>query len=97
MGISTVSFDKAKIYKNKMFFAEYGRETACLHVFDNFGNNIVNRLAYKPVRTVDGDKVIIMKKNQYEIPEQGTFFKIVQRIYDKTGKFLDSKKEFFKA
>lgn len=97
MTISTVSFDKAKIFKNKMFFAEYHNNGVSLNVFDNFGNNIVNRLAYKPVRTVDGDRVIIMKKNQYEIPEQGTFFQIVQRIYDKTGKFLDSKKEFFKA
>lgn len=97
MTISTVSFDKAKIFKNKMFFMEYHNNGVSLSVFDNFGNNIVNKLAYKPVRTIDGDRVIIMKKNQYEIPNQGIFFKIAQRIYDKTGKFLDAKKEFFKV
>ena len=94
MTISTVSFDKAKIYHNKMFFMEYGKDSVSLKVFDSIGNNIVNRISHQPIKTIDGDRVIIMKKKEYEIPNQGIVFKTVKRIYDKFDNLLDLKKEF---
>lgn len=94
MAISTVSFDKAKIYNNKMFFTEYGKDTICTRVFDNLGNNIINRLAYHPTKKIEGDKLIVMKKTEYEHPKDGMIFKTVKRIYDKFGNLLDVKKEF---
>ncbi len=94
--ISTVSFDKAKIYNNKMFFTEYGKDAISTRVLDSMGNHIINRISYHPVKTIEGDKVIIMKKKEYEIPNQGIIFKTVKRIYDKFGNLPDIKEEFSK-
>ena len=93
MAISTVSFDKAKIYKNKMFFAEYSKNGTSLRVFDNFGKNIFNRITYNPTRTINDDKLVIMKKQEFEFPNQSIIFKTVKRIYDKFGNLKDIKKE----
>ena len=96
MTISTVSFDKAKIYKNKMFFTEHGKDSIATKVFDNLGNNIINRISYTPTKKIEGDKLVIIKKTEYEQPKDGIIFKTVKRIYDKFGNLLDVKKEFSK-
>ena len=96
MTISTVSFDKAKIFKNKMFFIEYGKNATSTKVFDCCGNNIINKNSYLPTIEIEGDKLVIIKKNEYEQPKNGIIFKTVKRIYDKCGNLLDVKKEFIK-
>ena len=97
MNISTVSFDKAKIYKNRMFFAEYGKNSVSMRILDNFGNNIINRISYKPIRKIEGDKFVITQKKEYEIPKQGIVFEITNRIYDRLGKLINIEKEIIKV
>ena len=93
MNISTVSFEKARIYKNKMLFCKNGSESVSLNILDNCGINIINRISHKPVKIFEGDKFIIIKKKEYEIPNEGTVFQTVKRIYDKTKKLLEIKEE----
>ena len=61
MTISTVSFDKAKIYKNKMIFTEYGKDSVSVRIFDNMGKNLVNKISYKPIKKIEGDYFVITK------------------------------------
>ena len=92
MGINTVSFDKARIYKNKMYFTQYNTDKIYTKVFDNNGNNILNRISSKAVKTLQDDCVIISHENKYEYPDKVMIFETLRRIYDKTGKFIKSDK-----
>lgn len=96
MTISTVSFDKAKIYKNKMIFTKYGVNSTSTQLFDSFGRNIVNRISYNPIRTIENDKLVIMKKKEYETQNKSVCFELIKRIYDKTGHLLEIKREIYK-
>ena len=88
MGINNISFDKVRIYKNQIVFTEFGKNGAMSRVFDSNGNNIINKISYKPIKTREGDKIIITRKNQYETPSKTTFFETIKRVYDKTGKLV---------
>lgn len=97
MVISTVSFDKAKIYKNKMFFYRYGKNAASIQVFDDNGTNLVNIVSHKPHKIIQGDILTINKKKEYEIPKEGIFFQNIKRMYNKFGELIDVKKEILKV
>ena len=97
MGISTVSFDKIRIYKNKIVFTNFGKNCVYSKVFDNCGNNVINRISYKPIKTFDENKIVMMRKNQYETPVKGYIFETIKRIYNNFGKLTDIKKEFYEA
>ena len=90
MGISTISFDKAKIYKNKMLFTVYAKNGICTKVFDSNGNNLMNRIAGNPTRQLEGDSIIISRKISYEYPDRNMVTKIIKRIYDTAGKFINT-------
>ena len=88
MGISTISFDKAKIYKNKMLFTVYAKNGIYTRVFDSNGNNIMNRIAGNPIRQLEDDRVTISRKISYEYPNRNMVVKVIKRIYDTAGKFI---------
>ncbi len=88
MTISTISFNQAKIYKDKMFFTLYGKDGVFTRVFDKNGNNILNRISSKASKTTNKDSVIISRKKEYEYSNNNIIFEQIKRIYDKTGKFI---------
>lgn len=90
MTINTVSFNQAKIYKDKMFFTLYGKDGVCTKVFDKNGNNILNRISSKASKTINGDYVVFSRKKEYEYPNNNIIFEQIKRIYDKTGKLITS-------
>ncbi len=94
MGISTVSFDKARIYKDKMFFALNGKNGMCTTVFDSHGIALVQRVSHKAVKTITDDCIIITRKNEYKISGNNIFFELIKRIYDKAGKLIKTEKTF---
>ena len=95
MGISTVSFDKARIYKDKMFFTIHGKDSICTTVLEHYGNNLFNRRSYKAIKSIENDCIVISRRNEYEL-KNGIVFEYINRIYDKTGKFLETKRKLIK-
>ena len=91
MGISTVSFNQARIYKYKMFFTLNGKDSICTAVFDHNGNNLFTRRSYKSVKNEKEDFVVISRRNEYEC-HNNIIFEIIERLYDKTGQFLRTQK-----
>ena len=94
MFISAVSFDKAKMYNNKMFFTNYGKDSTLSQIISSAGNNIINRVSHSPKKYEDGDKIILMRRNDYELPNDKMVFEFIERIYDKNHNLLEVKKYF---
>ena len=93
MQTNTISFDTLKVYKNKIFCAKYGNNSVYTKVFDISGNTILERISYKPKKYIEGDKIIISRKNQYQTTDKQIIFETIQRIYDKFGKLINVKRE----
>ena len=53
MGISTVSFNHAKIYHSRMFFTRYGKNGVYTQVFDKNGKNLLNRVSNNTVKRLN--------------------------------------------
>ena len=90
MTINTVSFNQAKIYKDKMFFTLYGKDGVCTKVFDKNGNNILNRISSRASKTINGDCIVISRKKEYTYPNNTIVFELLKKIYDKTGKLIST-------
>ena len=86
MGISTVSFDKAKIVQNKMVFLRYGKKGVLTNILDSNGTLLYSRISHPSFKKITGDEVIITKQREYELPDNKIVFETVKRFYDKTGK-----------
>jgi len=96
MEISTVSFNQANIYRDKMFFTLYGKNAVSTKVLDKNGNLFLNRISYYPVKAKRGDYTVITRKKEYEFPDKNLIFETVERIYDKAGKLLNTVKHTVK-
>ena len=96
MGISTISFSQANIYRDKMFFTLYGKNAVSTKVLDRNGNLFLSRISYNPVKTTRGDYTVITRKKEYEFPDRNIIFEIIERIYDKAGKLINSEKHTVK-
>ena len=92
MKLSTVSFNQAKIYNSRMFFTLYNKDNTLSQVFDKCGQNLFKRISYKPIKTHTECSTIIMRKNQYELPDRSIMYEYTERIYDKTGKLININK-----
>ena len=92
MTINSITFDKAKIYKDKMFFTLYGRDSVYTKVFDKNGNNILNRITSNPEKTRIGNCVMVSRKIEYQYPDKSIIFEHLKRLYDKTGKLIRAEK-----
>ena len=93
MTISTLIFDKAKIYKNKMIFTIYAKNGIYTKVLDNNGKILFNRISSKPIKEMHGDSITISRKISYEYPNNNITVKTLQRIYDLTGKLITTHKQ----
>ena len=91
MTTSTIIFDNAKIYKGKMFFTLYGKDSVYTKVFDKNGNNILNRISSYPEKTRMGSYVMVSRKIEYQY-DKNIIFKHLKRLYDKTGMLIKSEK-----
>lgn len=92
MKTHNISFDKVRIFNKQVIFAEYSKDKTFSKIFDASGKNIVNRISYKPIKTFEGDKVVISRKNQYELPSNKIVFETIKRVYDKAGKLISHQK-----
>lgn len=96
MGISTVSFNQAKIYADKMIFTLNCENGVSTRVFDKNGKNLYNRISYYAVKTKRGDYTVITRKKEYEFPGKNIVHEIFEKIYDKAGKLLSAQKHTVK-
>ena len=91
MTTNTITFDTAKIYKDKMIFTLYGKDSVYTKVFDKSGNNILNRIASYPEKTRMGSYIMVSRKIEYQY-DKNIIFEHLKRLYDKTGKLIKSEK-----
>ena len=96
MGISTISFNYARIHGNKMFFTLCGKNSSYTKVFDCNGKNILNRISHRAVKTEKEDSFVISRKNEYETVNNGVFFELKERIYNKSGQLLGTESHMVK-
>lgn len=96
MGISTLSFNQARICENKMLFTLYNKDNTLTQVFDKNGQNLFKRFSYKPAKTHTDCCTIISRKNQYELSDKSIMYEFIERIYDRAGKLLNINKRIEK-
>ena len=92
MAINTIRFDIARIYKDKVFFTLYGKDSVYTKVFDKNGKNILNRIASNPEKTRVGNCIMVSRKIEYQYSDKSIVFEHLKRLYDKTGKLIKAEK-----
>ena len=96
MEISTVSFNQAKIYKDKMFFVLHNKDNAMTNILSKSGDFVVGRQSYFPQRIPNQNGFSILRKKEYTLPNNVVIFEFIERFYDKAGKLLDINKRIEK-